>query len=107
MLFLGCTEITRGTEMVAVLAQITEMTELERHNTEIKCTVSLDTRNRIEELVENGRFPTISDVVEIALKELIHKAEGGPYAMPETRCEIMQVADAFRAKIRRGLLWKN
>jgi len=107
MLFLGCTEITRGTEMVAVLAQITEMTELERHNTEIKCTVSLDTRNRIEELVENGRFPTISDVVEIALKELIHKAEGGPYAMPETRCEIMQVADAFRAKMRKDIRHKR
>ena len=90
--------------MVAVLAQITEMAELERHNTEIKCAVSLDTRDRIEELVEHGRFPTFSDAVEIALEELIHNTEGGPYA---TRCEIMQVADAFRAKIRRGLLWKN
>ena len=82
----------------------TEMAELERHNTEIKCTVSLDMKGRIEELVEDGRFSTISDAVEIALEELIPKIESGPYA---TRCEIMQVADAFRAKIRRGLLWKN
>jgi hypothetical protein len=31
------------------------------------------------------------------------KIEGGPYAMPETRCETMQVADAFRAKRRRAI----
>ena len=80
--------------MGAGLARITEMAELERHNTEIKCT----------ELVEHGRFSTISDAVEIALEDLIPKIESGPYA---TRCEIMQVADAFRAKIRRGLLWKS
>jgi len=89
--------------MVAELAQITEMAELEGHNTEIKCTVSLDTRDRIEELVEDGRFSTISDAVEIALEELIHNIEGIPYAMRETRCEIMQVADAFRAKMRKAI----
>jgi Arc/MetJ-type ribon-helix-helix transcriptional regulator len=79
------------------------MAELEGHNTEIKCTVSLDTRDRIEELVEHGRFSTISDAVEIALEELIHNIEGIPYAMRETRCEIMQVADAFRAKMRKDI----
>jgi hypothetical protein len=63
--------------------------------------------DRIEELVEDGRFSTTSDAVEIALEELVHNIEGIPYAMRETRCEIMQAADAFRAKIRRGLLWKN
>ena len=81
----------------------TEMAELERHNTEIKCTISLDMKGRIEELMEDGRFSTISDAVEIALKELIPKTEGGPYAMPETRYEIMQVADAFRAKRRKDI----
>jgi Arc/MetJ-type ribon-helix-helix transcriptional regulator len=59
--------------------------------------------DRIEELVEDGRFSTISDAVEIALEELIHNIEGIPYAMRETRCEIMQVADAFRAKRRRAI----
>jgi len=87
--------------MAVVLARITEMVELERNNTEIKCT-SLDMRDRIEELVEYGRFSTISDVVEIALEELMHKIEDGPYAS-ETRCEIMQVADAFRAKMRKDI----
>jgi Arc/MetJ-type ribon-helix-helix transcriptional regulator len=85
--------------MVAELAR-TEMAELE-------CTVSLDMKGRIEELVENGRFPTISDAVEIALKELIPKTEGGPYAMPETRYEIMQIADAFRAKMRKDIRHKR
>jgi len=89
--------------MVVELARITEMAELEGHNTEIKCAVSLDTRDRIEELVEHGRFSTISDAVEIALEELIHNIEGIPYAMRETRCEIMQVADAFRAKMRKDI----
>jgi Arc/MetJ-type ribon-helix-helix transcriptional regulator len=78
--------------MVAELAR-TEMAELERHNTEIKCT----------ELVEHGRFSTISDAVEIALEDLVHNIEGIPYAMPETRRETMQVADAFRAKRRRAI----
>jgi len=89
--------------MVVELARITEMAELEGHNTEIKCAVSLDTRDRIEELVEHGRFSTISDAVEIALEELIHNIEGIPYAMRETRCEIMQVADALRAKMRKDI----
>jgi Arc/MetJ-type ribon-helix-helix transcriptional regulator len=89
--------------MIVELARITEMAELEGHNTEIKCEVSLDTKDRIEELVEHGRFSTISDAVEIALEELIHNIEGIPYAMRETRCEIMQVADAFRAKMRKDI----
>jgi len=37
------------------------------------------------------------------MEELIDKIEGGPYAMPETRYEIMQVADAFRAKRRKDI----
>ena len=89
--------------MEVVLARITEMTELERHNTEIKCTVSLDMRDRIEELVEHGRFSTISDAVEIALEELTLKIEGERSARHETRNEIMQVADAFRAKMRKDI----
>ena len=87
--------------MDVVLAQITEMAELGRHNMDIKCTVSLDMRDQIEELVESGRFSTIGDAVEIALEELIHKIEDEPYARRETRNEIMQVADAFRAKMRK------
>jgi Arc/MetJ-type ribon-helix-helix transcriptional regulator len=59
--------------------------------------------DRIEELVEDGRFSTISDAVEIALEELVHNIEGIPYAMPETRREIMQAADAFRAKMRKDI----
>jgi len=89
--------------MDVVLTRITEMAKLEEHNKEIKCTVSLDMRDRIEELIEHGRFSTISDAVEIALEELIHNIEGIPYAMRETRCEIMQVADAFRTKMRKDI----
>jgi Arc/MetJ-type ribon-helix-helix transcriptional regulator len=89
--------------MAVVIARTTELAELERHNTEIKCMVSLDTKDRIEELVEHGRFSTTSDAVEIALEELIHEIEDGPYARRETRCEIMQVADAFRAKMRKDI----
>jgi hypothetical protein len=37
------------------------------------------------------------------MEELIHKIEGGPYAIPETRYETMQVADAFRAKRRKDI----
>jgi len=68
-----------------------------------KCTVSLDTKDRIEELVEHGRFSTTSDAVEIALEELIPEIKDGLYARRETRCEIMQVADAFRAKMRKDI----
>ncbi|MCX6669031.1 MAG: hypothetical protein NTV25_04380 [Methanothrix sp.] len=93
--------------MAVVIARITEMAELERHNTEIKCTVSLDTKDRIEELVEHGRFLTTSDAVEIALEELIYKIEEGLYARRETRAEIMQVADAFRAKMRKDIRHKR
>ena len=59
--------------------------------------------DRIEELVEDGRFSTISDAVEIALEELIHNIEGIPYAMPESRYETMQAANAFRAKMRKDI----
>ena len=41
-------------------------------------------------------------MIDHSLEELIHKIEGGPYAGRETRCETMQVADAFRAKMRSG-----
>jgi Arc/MetJ-type ribon-helix-helix transcriptional regulator len=82
---------------------IAEMAELEEQKTEIKCSVSLDMRDGIKKLVESGIFSTISDTVEIALEELIHKIEE-PYPRRETRYEIMQVADAFRAKMRKDIL---
>lgn len=93
--------------MAVLLAQVTEIAKLERCKTEIKCTISLDTRDRIEELVENGRFLTISDAVEIALEELIQRIKD---ELPErrlARCEIMKVADTFRAKMRKDIRHKK
>ncbi len=45
----------------------------------------------------------MGDAVEIALEELMHKIEDEPYARRETRTEIMQVTDAFRAKMRKDI----
>lgn len=90
--------------MTVVITRNIEMDVLEIQKSEIKCTISLDTKDRIEELVERGRFLTIGDAVEIALVELIYGIEDETYARSETRCDIMQVADAFRAKTRRSIL---
>ncbi|TFG94244.1 hypothetical protein E4H12_15530 [Candidatus Thorarchaeota archaeon] len=50
--------------------------------------------------LESYRIEDQSSLSVIAQEELMHKIEDGRYARPETRCEIMQVADAFRAKMR-------
>jgi hypothetical protein len=42
-------------------------------------------------------------MIDHSLEELIHNIEDGPYVRRETRCETMQVADAFRAKRRRAI----
>jgi len=55
-----------------------------------------------EGLVENVRLLRTARELNDGMEELIHNIEGIPYAMRETRCEIMQVADAFRAKMRSG-----
>ncbi|MHC1630893.1 MAG: hypothetical protein ACXQT4_01140 [Methanotrichaceae archaeon] len=90
--------------MAIVITRDIEMDVLEKQKSEIKCMVSLDIKDRIEELVDYGKFSTISDAVEIALVELIYRIKDETYARGETRCDIMQVADAFRAKTRRSIL---
>jgi len=55
-----------------------------------------------EGLFENVRLLRTARELNDGMEELIHNIEGIPYAMRETRCEIMQVADAFRAKMRSG-----
>ena len=67
------TEIMRGIEM----------TELRRRKAVINCAVSPYIKDRIEELVEYGRFSTISDAVAIALLEMIHKHESELQAVGE------------------------
>jgi|GEM_PF-1888055 hypothetical protein len=93
--------------MTVVITRNIEMDVLERQKSEIKCTISLDINDRIEELVERGRFLAIDDAVEIALVELIYEIEDETYARGETRRDIMQVADAFRTKTRQDLLNKR
>ena len=90
--------------MTVVITRNIEMDVLEIQKSEIKCMVSLDIKDQIEELVEYGRFSTISSAVEIALREMVYRIEDETYARGETRCDIMQVADAFRAKTRRSIL---
>jgi Arc/MetJ-type ribon-helix-helix transcriptional regulator len=51
------------------------MPGIRRRKAVINCTVSPYIKDKIEELVEYGRFSTISDAVAIALLELIHKHE--------------------------------
>jgi len=55
-----------------------------------------------EGLFENVRLLRTARELNDDMEELIHNIEGIPYAMRETRCEIMQVADAFRTKMRSG-----
>ena len=55
-----------------------------------------------EGLFENVRLLRTARELNDGMEELIHNIEGVPDAMRETRCEIMQVADAFRAKMRSG-----
>ncbi len=93
--------------MTVVITRNIEMDVLEIQKSEIKCTISLDTKDRIEELIERGRFLTIGDAVEIALVELICGIEDETYARGETRRDIMQVADAFRARTRQDILSKR
>ena len=90
--------------MTVVITRNIEMDVLEIQKSEIKCTISLDIKDQIEELVEYGRFSTISGAVEIALREMVYRIEDETYARGDTRCDIMQVADAFRAKTRRSIL---
>jgi hypothetical protein len=91
------------------------MEEVSREMEDVCALVRLE-RCKIEDIKameKEGLFETVrllrtarelnDGMIDHSLEELIHKTEDGPYVRRETRCEIMQIADAFRAKRRRAI----